>query len=206
LPAPRLANRHTTPVAVRIPRQSGLSRKIIAFPLGGSEERLRGGVKWLVQIYLLRHGIAENGAPGRPDSERALTDAGREKLRRVLERARDAGVRPSLILSSPYRRAIETADVAVEVLGYRGKVVTTRALVPEASPFDTWEEIRERPEESAILLASHEPLMSSLAAFLLASPALSVDMKKGALVRVDCDRIGTEPRGVLKWMLTPATA
>jgi phosphohistidine phosphatase len=138
--------------------------------------RLDGVVKWLVQIYLLRHGIAENSTP---DSERALTAEGREKLRRVLARARAADVAPSLILSSPYRRAIETAEVAVEVLGYQGKVVKTRALVPDASPFDTWEEIRKRPDESAILLASHEPLMSSLAAFLLASPALAVDMKKG---------------------------
>jgi phosphohistidine phosphatase len=159
-----------------------------------------------VQIYLLRHGIADNGAPGRPDSERALTDEGRERLRRVLERARAAGLDPSLILSSPYRRAAETAEVAAEVLQYHGKVVKTRALVPEASPFDTWEEIRARQTERAILLASHEPLMSSLAAFLLASPALQVDMKKAALVRVDCERMGQEPRGVLKWMLTPATA
>jgi phosphohistidine phosphatase SixA len=84
--------------------------------------------------------------------------------------------------------------------------VKTRALVPEASPFDTWEEIRRRLEESAILLASHEPLMSSLAAFLLASPALAVDMKKAALVRVDCGHLSPQPKGVLKWMLTPATA
>ena len=156
-----------------------------------------------MQIYLLRHGIAENSTP---DSERALTAEGREKLRRVLARARAADVAPSLILTSPYRRAVETADVAVEVLGYQGKVVKTRALVPEASPFDTWEEIRKRPDESAILLASHEPLMSSLAAFLLASPGLMVDMKKAALVRLDCERLGPEPKGVLKWMLTPATA
>jgi phosphohistidine phosphatase len=156
-----------------------------------------------VQLYLLRHGIAENTAP---DSDRALTAEGRDKLRRVLARARAADVSPSLILSSPYRRAVETAEVAVEVLSYRGKVVKTRALLPEASPFDAWEEIRKRPEESAILLASHEPLMSSLAAFLLASPGLVVDMKKAALVRVDCDRLGPEPKGVLKWMLTPATA
>jgi len=159
-----------------------------------------------VQIYLLRHGIAGDGAPGRPDSERALTAEGQDKLRRVLARAHAAGAAPSLILSSPYRRAVETAAIAAEVLGYQGKVVKTRALVPEASPFDTWEEIRRRPDEDAILLASHEPLMSTLAAFLLASPGLSVDMKKAALVRVDCDRIGPEPRGVLKWMLTPATA
>ena len=156
-----------------------------------------------MQIYLLRHGIAENSTP---DSDRALTAEGREKLRRVLARARAADVAPSLILTSPYRRAVETAEVAVEVLGYHGKIVKTRALVPEASPFDTWEEIRKRPDESAILLASHEPLMSSLAAFLLASPGLAVDMKKAALVRVDCDRLGPEPKGVLKWMLTPATA
>jgi len=156
-----------------------------------------------VQIYLLRHGIAEDSTP---DSERALTAEGKEKLKRVLTRARTADVAPSLILSSPYRRALETADIAVEVLGYQGKVVKTRALLPEASPFDTWEEIRKDPSESSILLASHEPLMSSLAAFLLASPALVVDMKKAALVRLDCERMGPEPKGVLKWMLTPATA
>jgi phosphohistidine phosphatase len=159
-----------------------------------------------VQIYLLRHGIAENGAPGRPDSERALTDEGREKLRRVLERARAAGTAPSLILTSPYRRALETAEVAANTLGYDGKLLKIRVLVPESSPFDVWQEIRSRHEERAVLLASHEPLMSSLAAFLLGSPALAVDMKKAALMRVDCDRHGPEPKCVLKWMLTPATA
>jgi phosphohistidine phosphatase len=157
-----------------------------------------------MQIYLLRHGLAEEPRPGSSDSDRALTSEGRDKLRRVLKQARRAGAAPSLILSSPYRRALETADVAVEVLGYGGKVVRTRALTPEASPFGAWEEIRARRDEPAILLASHEPLMSSMVAFLLTSPALQVDMKKAALVRVDCDGFGPEARGVLKWMLTPA--
>jgi phosphohistidine phosphatase len=159
-----------------------------------------------MQIYLLRHGIAEDAHPGHPDSERALTGEGSEKLRRVLKRARLAGAAPGLILSSPYLRAVETADVAAVVLGYEGKVVRTRSLLPEASPFDAWEEIRSRKGEGSILLASHEPLMSSLVAFLLDSPAMQVDMKKAALVRVDCDRFGPEPRGVLRWMLTPALA
>jgi len=159
-----------------------------------------------MQIYLLRHGIAAAGLPGRPDSERALTSEGQEKLRRVLQRAKGAGVEPTLILCSPYRRAVETAEIAAAVLNYSGKVIKTPALTPEASPFAAWEEIRKRGEEPAILLASHEPLMSSMAAFLLDSPALSVDMKKAALVRVDCERTGPEPLGVLKWMLTPATA
>jgi len=156
-----------------------------------------------MQIYLLRHGIAEDAKPGQPDTERALTDEGRDKLRRVLKRARTADLDPSLILASPYRRAIETAAVAAEVLAYKGEIVRTSALVPEASPSDAWEEIRHRKDERAILLASHEPLMSSLVAFLLDSPALHVDMKKAALVRIDCDRFGPKAAGVLKWMLTP---
>jgi phosphohistidine phosphatase len=159
-----------------------------------------------MQIYLLRHAIAEDGEPGQPDSERALTEEGRDKLRRVLRRARSADAAPSLILSSPYRRARETAEIAGEVLGYQGRIVETRTLEPEASPHDTWQEIRNHPQESAILLASHEPLMSTLAAFLLNSPALAVDMKKAALARIDCERLGREPKGVLRWMLTPAVA
>jgi phosphohistidine phosphatase len=159
-----------------------------------------------MEIYLLRHGIAEDALPGQPDSDRALTNEGREKLRRVLKRAGAAGVAPSEILSSPLRRAVETADVAAEFLGYKGKVVKTRALVPEASPHDTWDEIRSRQDQRAILLSSHEPLMSSLAAFLLDSPSLQVDMKKAALMRVDCERFSSQPRGVLKWMITPGVA
>ena len=156
-----------------------------------------------MQIYLLRHGIAEDAKPGQPDAERPLTGEGRDKLRRVLKRARTADLDPSLILTSPYRRAVETAAVAAEVLAYKGEAVRTRALVPEASPYDAWEEIRNRRNERAILLSSHEPLMSSLAAFLLDSPALRVEMKKAALVRIDCDRFGPKAAGVLKWMLTP---
>ena len=156
-----------------------------------------------MQIYLLRHGIAEDAKPGHPDAERPLTGEGCDKLRRVLKRAQTAGLDPSLILSSPYRRAIETAAVAAEVLAYQGEIVRTSALVPEASPFDAWEEIRKRKDERAILLSSHEPLMSSLVAFLLDSPALHVDMKKAALVRIDCERFGPKAAGLLKWMLTP---
>ena len=155
-----------------------------------------------MQIYLLRHGIADDGKAGRPDSERALTSEGRDKLRRVLKRARTADCSPSLILASPYVRAMQTAEIAADVFGYKKDLVMTGVLVPEASPHDVWEEIRVYRNEAAILLASHEPLMSTLAAYLLRSPALQVDMKKGAILRVDTERFSAEPHCVLKWMLT----
>ncbi len=157
-----------------------------------------------MQIYLLRHGIAEIAAPGQADAGRALTAEGKEKLRRVLRRAAAAGVRPATIISSPLRRALETAAIAAEVLKYTGKIVESRALLPDGPPYELWEEIGRHSEEPAILLASHEPLMSVMTAFLLGTPSLQVDMKKAALVRIGCARLAHEPQGVLKWMLTPA--
>jgi phosphohistidine phosphatase len=157
-----------------------------------------------VEIYLLRHGIAANAKPGQPDSGRALTEEGGEKLRRVLDRAREAGAKPGAILSSPYLRALETAQIAKDALRFEGGIERVDALVPDGSPHDVWDEIRARKSEDAILLAGHEPLMSSLAAFLLGCPALEVEFRKAALMRLDCERFGAQPRARLKWMLTPA--
>jgi len=155
-----------------------------------------------MQIHILRHGIAEDAKPGSPDADRALTPEGRKKLREVLKLARGANVRPSLILTSPYRRAVETAEIARSVLDGKAEIVDSAALQPSADPRDVWEEIRIHKDENEVLLVSHEPLTSRLTGFLLNAPNLNVDFKKGALLRLDVDEFGAVPRGVLKWMVT----
>ncbi len=159
-----------------------------------------------MQIYILRHGIAEDGHAGQPDSERALTSEGKKKLRNVLRVAREAGVAPSLILTSPYRRAVQTAQLAAEMLEYTGNLLRTRALEPDSHPQTVWEEIRVHKDQEQILLAGHEPLFSALTAYLLGCPSLQIDFKKGALACVEIDRFAAEPRGVLKWIVTPKLA
>jgi phosphohistidine phosphatase len=156
-----------------------------------------------MELYLFRHGIAEDGKPLSPDSERALTEEGRRKVADVIRTAKRAGVDPSLIISSPYKRAVETAQIAAEGLHYKGDLVQTPALVPHGHPEKVWSELRDYREETAILLAGHEPLLSHLVAYLLASPGLRVEMKKAALVRIDVESMGAAPHGVLRWMLYP---
>ena len=155
-----------------------------------------------MEIYLLRHGIAEDRAQSGRDADRRLTEEGREKLRRVLERAHSAGVSPSLILSSSLKRAIETAEIAARELGYGGKIVRVDCLSPEAPPSGVWTELKTHRDESGVLLAGHEPQFSALVAYLLGSSRAMVNFKKGALVRIDVDSLGAEPAGVLQWMLT----
>jgi phosphohistidine phosphatase len=159
-----------------------------------------------MKIYILRHGIAEEAQGNQPDSERALTAEGKKKLRTVLRTADAAGVAPSLILTSPYRRALQTAQIAAEVLKYKGDLLQSKTLVPSSNPRAVWDEIRVHKDEAEILLSGHEPLFSSLTAYLLGCPGLEIDYKKGALVCVEIDHFTAEPHGVLKWMLTPKLA
>jgi phosphohistidine phosphatase len=159
-----------------------------------------------MQIYILRHGIAEDAGPGQSDSERALTSEGKKKLRNVLRAAHEADITPALILTSPLKRAVQTAELAAEILDYKGDLLRTKALEPSAHPRMVWEEIRVHKDEPSILLAGHEPLFSSLTAYLLGCPDLQVDFKKGALACVEVDRFGPEPHGALKWLVTPKLA
>lgn len=159
-----------------------------------------------MQLYLIRHGVADDGKPGQADSERALTPEGKKKLRGILKAAREAGVAPTLVMTSPYRRAFETAELAAAELGYKGELVRTDTLIPAGKPEAAWDEVRVHQEEAQILLAGHDPLFTHLTGHLLGCPGLVIDFKKGAMVRIDLDRFGPAPRGVLKWMLVPKLA
>lgn len=159
-----------------------------------------------MDVYLLRHGIAENGRPGMPDAERELTAEGRKKLREVMRLARTAGVQPDAVLTSPYARALQTAAITAEALDYSGELVRTETLAPHSRPELAWDEVRLRRDASQILLVGHEPLFSHLAAFLLDAPTLRVDFKKGAMLRIEMDQSGARPRGMLRWFISPKMA
>jgi phosphohistidine phosphatase len=156
-----------------------------------------------MRIYLLRHGIAEDAGPRTPDAKRELTDKGREKLSGVLRLAKQAGVQPELVLSSPLVRAIQTAELARKVLEVESPVHETPALTPEGPPQKVWEELRGFRNLEDMLLAGHEPLLGELAGFLLGVPALQVHMTKAALVCIEMESFRGEPHGVLNWMITP---
>ena len=159
-----------------------------------------------MQVYILRHGIAEAAADGAKDAERALVPQGKLKLKTVLRIARAAGVSPTIIASSPYRRALETARIAAKVFEHKDQVMELASLSPGRQPEEVWDDIRELGAEQRIMLAGHEPQLGYLTGFLLAAPSLLIDLKKGSLVRIDMDRLGAAPRGVLRWCLTPKLA
>ncbi len=159
-----------------------------------------------MQVYLLRHGIAEEGSAGSSDADRELTAEGRKKLRQVLQAASESGVEPGLVLTSPFKRALQTAEIAAHMLGYKQQVLHTKALTPVSTPEQVWDEIRVHRDEESILLVGHNPLFSALAAYLIGDKTAQIHFNKGAIMRVDVERFLAEPKGTLRWYLTAKLA
>lgn len=159
-----------------------------------------------MEIYILRHAIAEDAADGQSDADRRLTPAGQAKLRRVMARAGESGVRPDVILTSPYVRAVQTAEIAKAELGFEEDLIQTETLVPFSNPFEVWDEVREYASAKQILLAGHNPLLSSFICLLIGAAGHAIDLKKSAMARVDVRSPGPQPRGTLVWLLTPRIA
>jgi len=157
-------------------------------------------------VNIVRHAIAEDRGKGLDDANRALTDEGRARVLPVLKLAAATGMAPDAILSSPLVRAMQTATIAAKVLKWKGDILQTTGLSPDATPEQTWEELRTHANRSEIVVVGHEPHLSRLAAYLLGSPELKVELKKGGIVRIRIDRLSGSPRGVLEWMLAPRLA
>ena len=83
-------------------------------------------------LYLVRHAIAEDTAASGRDADRALTADGKGRMRRAVKGLRALDVQLDLLLTSPYRRAVETAEILAGVLG----PVETRVLPELAAGAD----------------------------------------------------------------------
>ena len=155
-----------------------------------------------MEIYIVRHGDAEPRVSGLAEADRKLTPKGKRDTERMARLAAAMNVRPDITLTSPYRRAKETAAIVLNSLK-SDKLVETSTLLPEEKPEQVWKEIRSHAKAREILVVGHEPQLSAFVAYLLDSPDLTLDFKKSALVRIQIDKLGAAPEGEWKWIVTP---
>jgi phosphohistidine phosphatase len=124
-------------------------------------------------IWLLRHGDAEDGSP---DSERPLTEKGREQARAVGAALKALGVELDACMTSPKVRAAETARLACEPLGVEPELEPKLA----GGPFDA--EALAAGLGDDVLLVGHDPDFSMAVHALTGA---QVRMKKGGLAGVE---------------------
>jgi phosphohistidine phosphatase len=159
-----------------------------------------------MKLSLLRHGIAtERGSPGyEDDSQRPLTAKGQRRMWRAAEGMLALGLTYDLLLSSPYLRARQTADIVAQVLKIADGTHLSATLAPDGNPKQLIEELRTDGRAQDIMLVGHEPYLSRLISVLLTgSPNLTVVMKKGGLCTLDLETLRFGRCARLAWLLTP---
>jgi phosphohistidine phosphatase len=163
-----------------------------------------------MDLYILRHGIAEDAAsaPGLEDSQRRLTAEGVKKMRRVAEGMKAAELQLDLIVTSPYTRARQTAEIVADVLKLRQKLEISPLLTPESDPAGIIQELKgEYAGQNSLMLVGHEPCLSRLISFLLSgNTGLAIALKKGGLCKLTVGRLKPGPCAMLEWLLTPGQA
>jgi phosphohistidine phosphatase len=159
-----------------------------------------------MDVYLVRHAIAEQRDPGRwpDDAQRPLTPEGDERFRAAARGLRRLVPRVALVLASPYARAWRTAELLTEEAGWPApeRCAALEADRPAAEAVDA---LQDRTGQGSIAVVGHEPQVSSLAALLLTGrgEGLRLELKKGGVVRLAFDADPAPGTAVLRWSLAP---
>ena len=129
-----------------------------------------------MDLFLIRHAIAEERRAGLPDADRALTEKGRTRFQKMVRSLDRAGVRFDRVYHSPWLRAVQTAELLEPIT--EGPMIVAEGLAqpPEPSFFASLEGER-------IACVGHEPWMSDAVALLtIGTPDGSwLHFKKGAV-------------------------
>ena len=115
-----------------------------------------------MDCILLRHGIAVacedwNG----PESERPLTKEGIQKTRKAIAGLKQIGIKPTHLLSSPFTRALETAEIVAEMFHLDPDFQVCEELLFHRSPVDLFPVLGKFPEPSCVVCVGHEPHLRS---------------------------------------------
>lgn len=150
-----------------------------------------------MRLYLVRHAEAIERSGATPDASRYLTPKGRTAFRKIARRAREAGIAPEVIFTSPLLRAVQTAEILAERLKHEGPVVVANELSPGFDDRALRSLLAGAGNLAEAAFVGHEPDLGDLAALLL-SLRRDFPLRKGAVVALEVE--GTAQRGAGKFL------
>lgn len=153
-------------------------------------------------VYFIRHASAGHHLPNpTQDERRALDEEGIEQSTQMGRALAAMDVRVDAVISSPLKRATQTASLVANEIGFDGKLQRTPALRPSAR-IEAFRELLDRNRNlEAVAVVGHNPSLSQFLSLIISEGASegSIDLKKGAVARVDV----SGGSGMLKWVMTP---
>ena len=159
-----------------------------------------------MRLLLIRHAHAGDRDPEQwpDDRDRPLTDKGRKTHGKVSRALGKLDLVPAKVLTSPWLRAAQTADIMVQELGLRAPAITIDALATEPDLARLADDIGDSGPDAVVALVGHSPWIEDLASLLLtdATGGLRLDYPKSGVMEIELERVA-KGAGVLKFFLRP---
>lgn len=158
-----------------------------------------------MRLYIVRHGIAIDREDPKcpPDPDRYLTEEGIEKTKQVARGVVALGATADLLLSSPYVRAMQTAEIFASALEYsKQKIRRTDLLLPGAETSMLFRELAKDKQSSSIFLFGHAPQLDEVIATALGSKHHLTSLKKAGVALIELKRV-SPPSGEILWLAPP---
>jgi phosphohistidine phosphatase len=161
----------------------------------------------MIELYLIRHGIAEDGGANIKDEERSLTKEGRQKTEKVAQRLKHLGLQFDLIATSPLVRARQTAEILIAT-GISSQIEECTYLAPEGDIkkwVADWLEPRKFSPQTQLALVGHEPNLSAWAEILVWGEAKAgLVLKKAGMIGIKLPEEGSPlGRSQMYWLTPP---
>lgn len=154
-------------------------------------------------IYFLRHASAGQSKPNAAqDAKRPLDKEGIDQCGYIGRALASLDVQVDVIVSSPLKRATQTASLVANEIGHDGKLVLSPALDKNGNMDSFRQLLDSHSKQDAIMVVGHNPNLSQFLSLLVSggSSDRGVELKKGAVARVDW---GSRKPALLIWCITP---
>ncbi len=153
-----------------------------------------------MNIYLIRHGDAESISKSKSDHERELTTKGKESIKKAAAGWKKIIYNFDLIASSPYKRALQTAELIAQVYNFKDKIVTDKRIVSGSRENDLIDFINSQDEKN-IAIVGHEPDMSRNLSALVSSSGMYCEFKKGTIAKINFEGKVRPSDGTLEFLI-----
>jgi phosphohistidine phosphatase len=158
-----------------------------------------------MDLFILRHGEAGKRSASRGnDSNRPLTAVGEKEITEIAKAFKKIGIKFDAILTSPLKRAQQTADLVASQIKAQKKMRQLQELSPEGSKSDLYHTLSSFKEGTSILVVGHNPYLSEMISEVVTDGKYGrIDIKKGGIARIRVTNATPKFKGELRWLLTP---
>ena len=153
-----------------------------------------------MNLYLIRHGDAEPVSAIKPDNKRELTSKGKETIRKAAEGWKKIIKSFDVIASSPFIRAVQTAEIIAAVYNHKDKIITDKKIT-SGCRFEDLTDFIKSFDEDDIAIVGHEPDMSRHLSSFVSSSGMYAEFKKGCLAKIKFEGKIRAGSGTLEYLI-----